>query len=380
MQIQVVSEYDNFMTLESTWRNVLEQSRNDVIYLTHEWFRCWWLSYGQGKRLSIILVKDKDDVIGIAPFYRARGFYRNIVPISEIGFCVNGMSPRVDFIVLRDREKDAIRCVFNYLCDGCQSWDILKLNKIHTKSPTYEIIKRVLYEKKLPIRITESVKSPYFHIDGRWDTYYASRSSRFRKRMRNTLNRVARFGDILIEKIEEEKRLNESLSIICDVSTKSWKHDRGKSLPKRKNQLTFYNHITKSMGKKGWITIWFLTRHNKCLAFEYHLIYKGVVYPIRADFDEEYSAISPGSFLEYNIIKTLFHDPSVQEYDFCGDNYKYMLNWTQSIKEHVNVSIFNRRFLSKSLGWMECRLIPVVKKNIRIFVPAKIETKFCRQK
>lgn len=380
MQVHVISEYDDFVALQGVWENVLKRSRDDTIYLTHEWFRCWWLSYGQGKQLSVILIKDRDDVIGIAPFYAVKGLYRRLIPVREVRFCVNEMSPRVNFVAVRDREEVVVRSVLEYLCDRRQSWDILRLSKLHAGSFTYEVLQRVLCEKKLLARMSESYKCPYFYADGTWDAYYKDRPASLRKRMRNTLNRVTRFGDVVIEKIEEKDRLDAALRTIYAVSGRSWKHAVGKSLLKRKSQLAFYDHITRRMGEKGWIRVWLLKSRGRCLAFEYHLIYNGVAYPIRADFDEEYRAISPGSFLEYNIIRTLFQDSRVREYDFCGDNYRYMLNWTQLVKEHVDIAIFNKRLSSRSLGWVECGLIPLAKKAVGLCVHSETKEKFCRRR
>jgi len=364
MQIEIVTEYDDFMALETIWKNVQRQSRNDIICLTHEWFRCWWHSFGEGKKLFILVVKEEDKVIGIAPLHLARGTYRNMFRASEVGFCVNGMSPRVDFISIKNREEAVIEFILNYLFDNCQLWDILRLNKICTKSPTYKILMHLLSKRNRTFRITEAIKSPYISIKGKWDDFYAGRSRNFRKGMRNKLNRVKRFGDVRIEKIQEEGRLYESLPILYDISGKSWKDSVGKSLPKRKCQVAFYDQITRIMGKKGWINIWLVQCPDGYIAFEYHLVYKGMIYPIRADFDEKYKAISPGSFLEYNIIRMLFDDPSISEYDFCGDNYWYMQNWTESANEHVSYAIFNNRFVSKSLSWLECHLVPKVKKGV----------------
>jgi len=380
MQIQVVSEYDDFMALQSVWNDVLSKSHSDIVCLTHEWFECWWRSFGMGRNLFILLITENREVIGIAPFCLRRATYRNIANINEIGFCANSVSPRTDFIVVKDKERAVIDLVVEYLLGHCHLWHIFRLQKICTESPTYKILRALLSKMRLPTRITEGNRSPYIHVEGDWGTYFAHRSRKFKSSMRNKLNRVNRFGDAVIERVEKKEDLDRCLAMICDVSSKSWKHDVGKSLPKRPDQMAFYKRITKTLGEKGWIKIWLLKHRDCCIAFEYHLVYKGVVYPIRADFDEEYNAISPGSFLEYNVIKRIFDDAGIQQYDFCGDYYKYMLNWTPLVREYANIAVFNSEFVSRSLGWIECRLIPAIKKGIRLSGGDSKEGKLCRRR
>ncbi len=380
MQIEVVSEYDDFIGLQDMWNNVLSRSRNNVVYLTHEWFQCWWRSFGEGRKLFVLLAKEDGETIGIAPFCLKKTTYRNLVTINEMGFCANGISSCVDFIVVKNREQAIIQLVMEYLLDHRQLWDILRLERICTESPTNGILKTVLDKVKLPSRTTEGARSPCMCTDGEWQTYLARRSRKFRSCMRYKLNRVKRLGDVVIERIEDGKDLNRCLSTIFDVSSKSWKHGVGTSIPQRPDQVTFYKYITESLGEKGWVRIWLLKYQDGCIAFEYQLVYNGIVYPIRADFDEEYHSISPGSFLEYNIINGAFDDPCIRKYDFGGTNYKYKLDWTPLVREHVNVAVFNNRLVSRSLGWTERRLVPALKRGIGLFVTESTEARCCRRR
>jgi hypothetical protein len=93
---------------------------------------------------------------------------------------------------------------------------------------------------------------------------------------------------------------------------------------------------------------------EKPIAFEYHLNYEGVASPVRADFDEAYSALSPGAHLEYVILQNLFDDPcrTVREYNTCADGYAYELRWTDHVRPHYRAWVFNRRMYSRLLNML----------------------------
>jgi len=74
MEVEVITNFSEFLALEGIWNDLLKHSDNDTVFLTHEWFRCWWLGYGDGKQLFILLVKNKGEVIGIAPLILTPGW------------------------------------------------------------------------------------------------------------------------------------------------------------------------------------------------------------------------------------------------------------------------------------------------------------------
>ena len=70
-----------------------------------------------------------------------------------------------------------------------------------------------------------------------------------------------------------------------------------------------FEALSRHFVEKGWVTLWLATVGGKPVAFEYHLTYRGVTAPIRADFDEAYRAISPGAYLEAEIYRSVFEHP-----------------------------------------------------------------------
>ena len=69
MNIRIVTDADEFLALAEFWNGVLEKSRQNYPFLTHEWMTSWWLAFG-GKRELFILLAEHDGAVaphGIAP-------------------------------------------------------------------------------------------------------------------------------------------------------------------------------------------------------------------------------------------------------------------------------------------------------------------------
>ena len=146
------------------------------------------------------------------------------------------------------------------------------------------------------------------------------------------------------------------------VSEKSWKRQDGTDITSNPQSKNFHKEICDRFGPQGIISLWLLRKETIPIAFEFHLTYDNVVYPIRADYDESYKELSPGSVLEYNIIKTLFDEAKIREYNTCGHSYNYLMNWSEDTRKHANIEIFCKNYKSSLLYSLEYKLIPLLRK------------------
>ncbi|HZZ15044.1 MAG TPA: hypothetical protein VFE08_03690, partial [Candidatus Sulfotelmatobacter sp.] len=55
--------------LRSRWNGLLSRSSSDTVFLTWQWCEAWWKNYGAGREISVLVAWDKQELVGIAPFY-----------------------------------------------------------------------------------------------------------------------------------------------------------------------------------------------------------------------------------------------------------------------------------------------------------------------
>ncbi len=361
MKIKIIKSPEELGSLGQEWNALLKDSANNVIYLTHEWIMAWWNSFGNGNRLNVIAVyNEKGQLVGIAPMMRTNNRYRG-VNITKICLMANGHSPSSDFIVSKENSAEIIKAILDYL-KGNSDTDIIELTKLDTNSRTYSIAFDYLNMNVNKIGIKESIESPFILINSDWETFFSGRSQRFRKSLRNKINRANKSVGISIEKIQINDSNNPAIQDMFAVSEKSWKRQDGTDITSNPQSKNFHKEICDRFGPQGIISLWLLRKETIPIAFEFHLTYDNVVYPIRADYDESYRDLSPGSILEYNIIKTLFDEAKIREYNTCGHSYNYLTNWSEDTRKHANIEIFCKNYKSSLLYSLEYKLIPLLRK------------------
>ena len=79
LAIEEVNNIEEFQALKEQWNLLLEQCSDNNIFLAWEWLFTWWQYFGNDKKLRILLIKEGNNIIGIAPFmlttYR-EGFFK----------------------------------------------------------------------------------------------------------------------------------------------------------------------------------------------------------------------------------------------------------------------------------------------------------------
>lgn len=361
MQTRLITSEKEFAGLRDAWNGLLHQSSNDAVHLRHEWMTTWWECFGKGSSLNIIVVyDDAGSIAGIAPLTSRKEKYRGI-PIQKISLMINGHSPAGDIISRAGCIDRVVESLFERLGRD-QNWDLLSLDKLNSEGPTFGAVKAALGGEDLRLGVRANLDTPYVAIDSSWDDFMKERAKRFKKSMRNKINRALKSGEITIEEVPLESSANPVFSEILSISGESWKRELKTDLCSNRSYYYFYKGLTDRLGKLGLTRVWLLKQNGKPIAFEYHILYNGVVYPIRADYSQRYSEISPGSVLEYKILKTFFQNSSAKEYNTCGHSYKYLMNWTDKVRKYRDMEIFRMNARGSLIYSIEYNVIPILRK------------------
>lgn len=72
LRVEAITDYQSFLALEPAWKALAERAGNDHPFLEFDWARAWWESFGGGKKLYVLVVKDGDQPVGIAPLLLSR--------------------------------------------------------------------------------------------------------------------------------------------------------------------------------------------------------------------------------------------------------------------------------------------------------------------
>ena len=193
MKTAVLSTAEGFELLKQEWNDLLHKSSSNVVCLTHEWLSAWWQTFSGSRSLHIVTVRDSSGtLLAIAPMAIIKAPYRGIT-IRKISFLANGHSPCADFIVHKDRRQEGLAAIFGHL-SRYDSWDLVELQTVAEDSETLSFMQNAAKKAGIPAGVQESLETPFIPISSTWDEFLGGRSAKFRKVLRNKINRAERTG------------------------------------------------------------------------------------------------------------------------------------------------------------------------------------------
>lgn len=360
-QTKIITELSELLSLRQDWTRAWNASSSSRLHYSYEWFLAGMESYHADDRPHVLAVYDQNRTcIGIAPLVVARGVYRG-VNVRKLCFPLNEQSPSNDLILSRGFEDACLDQIADHILQF-SDWDIADLRKLPEDGRTMVSLQKALSRNGVRWGIRENIDSPYIVVQGDWETFWQSRSQKLRKVMRNKLNRAGKNGKVQVEALTIQNADHPVLKEIRQISGKSWKRNIGADLLHDERTWKFYETICGLLGPAGFIKVWLCRNEGQSVAFEFHLEYDGVAYPIRADYDEAYREMSPGSILEYSILKQAFTNSSLREYNSCGHTYTYLMRWTDRTRSYRNIEIFGRGAAMSSLHTFEYHVLPFLRR------------------
>lgn len=363
MELFVVRNVEEFDRIQPQWDALIGTLSPAPLPLTHSWLRSWWNAFSDNLKMEFRCLYKNNVLVGVAPLVRSRERFRGI-PVTMLKLAANGHSPYSSVVIdtsLTPSEAEEALLALTHVASN----EIALFFKIGAN----DNLERFLMDrsKNGHARVGEkpSIRTPVVEIDQSWDDFYRSRPRSLKKSLNNKLNRLKKAGDF---SIGCEKLVHVDQPLIDDlvaVSAHSWKSAVKSDLRSNPKSRRFLLNLVEAFGTSGALNAWVARSGGKPVAFELHLVHDEVVYPIRADYDQAFKALSPGSVLEYSALRSLFEQGGYTQYYTCADDYWYLSNWTTNYRELCSVEVFGNSAKVRALYWLEYSLIPLIKRVIR---------------
>lgn len=357
LQIEEIRTLAEFEKLRDEWRELQESARAESIFLSHAWFLVCSRCLSAGEELLILLLRRDGRLVGAAPLIRQRVSVRHL-PLTQIAFLSNALTPFADFLLVDPDE--GLHTILKHFQTVQTAWGRLSLSKMREDSPHRRLLEPMLGLQKATWRTAIIGSTPYLRVGGSWESFYQSKSPKFKKTRRSVTNKVERLGQVKVERLMHPEDTGAGLEEMLGVSERSWKRKHGADVLDPGFERRFFTELTRVASSEGWLRLWLLRHEDRPLACEYHLDDHGTVYALRAQYDEEYSSCSPGNYLDTHIVRYLF-ESGCTCYDMGPGAVDYKLAWTESSYNCFVVELYNSGLYPQIVGRMETSWIPAIK-------------------
>ena len=359
IRVEMVSNYQAFLDLESVWNEVAEAAGLDHPFLEHAWIRTWWECFGAGSTLHILILKAGDQPIAIAPLIltpiRMWG-----IKVRRLGFFYNAHVPRADFLVAQ-RAEEVYGAIWSYLSRS-GGWDLLQLCQLPEGSQTLDAMRRLAVADEYPTGAWPSGASPYLPLRTSWGQYYDGLPAKHRGNLRNRFKRLKGITSVEFEAIASDENLADALEVGLRLEAAGWKGTSHTAISCDPDTSRFYSILAQRAADCGWIFLNFLRAGSKRIAFEYCVSYKNRILRLKSGYDPSYSRYSPSNLLSCLVLQHAF-EQGMTEYDFLGGSEDWKLRWTKQTRPHCWLFVFSSTFKGRLLHRIKFLLVPFLKRT-----------------
>ena len=241
--LQIITNIQDFCSMESEWNVLLDQHPSPNIFLTHAWIRCWLEVFGDQNEILIFTHRENGRLDFIAPLMRSRRKYLRYVPKNTIHFIGIDRSDYQDYIYSKGNEKWILPLLDELT--NCYPKDFISFSNIPEHSPSRNILDEYLRLKKTGKKV-QITKAPYIILSEVSEKDYR------KKTYMNLKRRLEKEAQLKIKKIGKEET-DQYLDILFEQHRDKWDHDNRVSLFNDDLNRIFYRKLAVELNKKNML-------------------------------------------------------------------------------------------------------------------------------
>ncbi|MGB7266258.1 MAG: GNAT family N-acetyltransferase [Terracidiphilus sp.] len=344
---EVISTEEGLAALKSDWNRLSACAENPNVFMTHSWFSAWTRRFARdegGGRIHphVLLIKQKETVMGLAPFVR-RVVSRFGLPLNKLGF-ITYLSDYNDLVV-GGNVRALTNAVMNYLAGSPRDWDLVDLTELRDDGSRIADMEAAAASTELPYRLfSEEDKCFYMPITAPWSRTRIEKHLRFARRAYAGLEERA--GEGFRVRVTDQPQSEKGL-LNRIIAVESQKLIDGRPLPPIIGKYhEVFQSLFDTLGSQGAVVIVLVEKNDELVAWRllYHCGTK--LWDHMTAYDYAYSDLSPGTALICAAIDYGFSH-GCDELDFLRGMDAYKLRWTHEFRRNKRMILWNNRWVSK---------------------------------
>jgi len=324
VDIVEVADPNAIAAMRDEWNDLLDRSATPTIYQTWEWNDAWWRSFGSGKRLRLLQVRDNGALVGIAPFYVSRHLK---LPLRRLALLGTGPSDYLDIIVQDENRHQIILTVIKYL-SSFRGFDLADLQQQRPASHLLGHLDFMEDAANSPGRsvVIEQEPCPYVTLPAHWDEYADSLGKKMRSNLRYHERLLTRsFSNVEITPTNEG-RLSADMDAAFTLHQQRWNARLLPGVLLTRRIRDFHMDVARKFLKRGWLRLHTVRLDGRAVASLYCFLFRRRYYYYLGGFAPNLARFSLGTILTARAIKDAIEEKCT-EFDFLRGAEPYKYRW-----------------------------------------------------
>ncbi|PKB70723.1 MAG: hypothetical protein BZY87_09385 [SAR202 cluster bacterium Io17-Chloro-G6] len=284
----------SFQDIQCAWESVQQESTADTLFLTPQWQKVWWDTFGGGRTMVGFSYPAPD---GVPTGGVASGSVAAIASLAKSGDTVSFVGSQDtfdynDFLIRRGYEEGFYEALLE--CLDKQDCRLLRLDSLIESSPTLVHLPDMARGRGYTVEIEQEDVTSGIVLPATWDEYLGLLNKKDRHELRRKLRRMDTQTDWRWYSVTEPTAVAERLGEFIALMRMS-RTDKDEFMTTERER--FFHNITQRMAELGQLQLYFLEMDGATVATSLCFDYKGSRLLYNSGYDPEYSYYSVGLLL-----------------------------------------------------------------------------------
>jgi CelD/BcsL family acetyltransferase involved in cellulose biosynthesis len=329
ISIEIIEDIGRLMGMRAEWNELLEKSDSDCLFLTWEWLSTWWRHLAGDRRLFMPAVRDRGELVAIAPLVLRPPGISTILPFPALEFMGTGSigSDYLDVIIKRGHEEKAMKAIAECLAEVNRA---VELEQVKVRGCAAAEIGRILGNHGWGVWEEETNLSRHIDLAGKsWPAYLAGLGAAHRYNFNRRLRQLGRQFELRFEKAGREEEGRQALGRLIALHRARWGgYSRAFHTP---HHVRFHEEISRLAVERGWLRIFTLWLDGEAVAGLYGFRYGRTFYFYQSGFDPVYARYSTGLVTMGLSIESAIEE-GAEEYDMLQGLEQYKEHWAGGVR------------------------------------------------
>ncbi|MGB6044087.1 MAG: GNAT family N-acetyltransferase [Pirellulales bacterium] len=332
-QVVEIRRIEQARPYAADWSRLLRCTPGATFFHTLDWLEVYWRHFGREQQLRLLVVLEENRPIGFVPFV-IRLEDKRIAQLQILTFPLHDWGSFYGPIG-RDPQH-LLQVALRHLRATPRDWDMIDLRWLggyqneEATPATGEILERTGF----PARRRLWKQVAIIDTTGSWDEYLQSRSSKLRSSIRRYERRLARLGNVELQRYRptgtragDDDPHWDDFETCVELSHRSWQGASTDGTTLSHDTVAEYLRDTHRVAIcSGMADMNILRLDGQPIAFAYNYVLDGAVYGLRIGYDPRYSKDGAGKVLWARTFEDSFRRGD-RVYDIGPDSLEVKIPW-----------------------------------------------------
>jgi len=323
LRVQVVTTEIEFASLADQWQRLAAIDEQATIFNDWSWNSLWWEHYKHLGELHVVLVYDKELLVGVGPFYRCRGkamWFSSVDTLRFIGTGGDTSPDDLNILAHPSVQKEVADAVCEHLFG--QQFHRILLSDVSQRSAFYPVFKSRAESTTGYVRTPDIHTRRFADLPSDWSSYRAQISRNTHKQIKRRKNRLNALGNVELKLCRTEQEVETAFDALVRLHVSRWQ-SRGHSGSFGSEQYCrFHQALMRKLFLEDQLWLITLEVDKDIIAVEYMFLYKQTLLFFQTGFNPEFERLSPGNVLIAHAIQ-LAIELGVRRIDLLKGDYSY---------------------------------------------------------